>query len=104
MTEEPKLSPAQEARQARLKLAGALLFGRGPDGGPEKSWQSKLARAMDTTVSTVASSMKAARGRTFDQRLVPMLRERAVQMRLDADALEQLADEIEADIETKGGE
>lgn len=101
MTEEHKLTPAQEARQARLKLAGALLFGRGPDGEPEKGWQSKLARAIGTTMSTVASTMRAPVGRTFDRRLVPLLRERAVQMRLDADQLEQLASEIETEIEPK---
>lgn len=88
-------------RAARIELAAALMFGRDEHGGAEKGWRAKLARAMSTRVSTIASTLEQQVSPPFDRKLYPLLRTRAAQMRIDADTLESLADVIETEAEPK---
>ncbi|SDH09677.1 hypothetical protein [Pelagibacterium luteolum] len=44
-------------RRARIEALAAIAFGRAPDGGPEKGWQRKLARAIGAASSTITATL-----------------------------------------------
>lgn len=78
-------------REDHIKSAAGILFGRLPDGEPEKGWMAKLARAMGVSEGTVRATLKIDRhSMPFDDQLADLIMDRSIQMRHDIKALDEL--------------
>lgn len=81
-------------RKERIETVAAIIFGRAADGGPEKGWMSKLARALDITEGAVRSTLTKDESRIFDRKLQELVEAHRVQMLRDIPVLDELQREL----------
>lgn len=75
-------------RNDTIQRVAAILFGRDPDGAPEKGWQAKLARAMGLHKTAIGKTLDLDSSPVFDRKLADLVAARRVQMLKDFDELE----------------
>lgn len=77
-------------RNEIIAAVAAILFGRDSDGGPEKGWQAKLARALGMHKTAIGKTLDLDASPVFDRKLADVISARRVQMLKDFDELEYL--------------
>ena len=77
-------------RNDTIMKVAAILFGRDPDGGPEKGWQAKLARALGMHKTAIGKTLELAASPVFDRKLADLVAERRAKMLKDFEDLETL--------------
>lgn len=81
-------------RKERIELVAAIIFGRAADGGPEKGWMSKLARALDITEGAVRSTLTKDESPIFDRKLQDLVHAHSVTIIENARLLDELQREL----------